>query len=704
MQDGSETANTNAQHPASPDLELLAPAGDWSALEAALEAGATAVYFGLRALNARRQARNFGQEEFGRAVEFVHARGARAYVTLNIDLTERELGLAARTLCWARDCGADAVLIRDPALLALREGFPEIEFHFSTQSCITSSSDVEAAAALGIDRVVLAREMSLPEIRAASQIAGVQTEVFAQGALCFSVSGRCQLSSWVGGRSGNRGTCTSPCRVPWTAEGRQADTPFSMRDLLTAHRLTDLRQAGVVALKIEGRMKNAAWVRSAVELYRRALDGEDPTELIDAAHGLGAYTGRVMTCGYLDGRRDELTGSAGRAAGPAEYSAQEPDRPTGRAGNGDAATFDMDIEISSRGIECRCTCGTRSEQWTLPKTVVRRKHKAVPVGAFLTWLQQQQIRDCGAGQLTTNEPDYLLVPRAANSIVDRIGAVLTRAHKKTDQLVGIGLPQPVKDILEKTAPSPANHAALGSTPNHVRLDASAVGQFVRHYRPHAMIVEGMAAGSVAKLRRAARKIPIVAALPTVFFEEDIPRLTALLAECKQAGLPVEVNSWGGWALARSVGVRMDGGPGLAVLNSLAARKLSQLGLRSVTLSVEADRRKLEELTAHCPVPCSLIVFGRPALLTSRAQLPEEEFRDRVLVDRREVRVKGRKQRGLWVFRPVEPFDLRDVRNDRIRVAHLVVDLVGSDDPAAEFRGSLATDRKPFRFNYHRTLV
>lgn len=703
MHSGSVSPSTNSDAARASVPELLAPAGDWSALEAALDAGATAVYFGLRALNARRQARNFSQEELAKAVELVHARGARVCLTLNIDLAERELGLAARTLCWARDCGVDAVIVRDPALLALREQFPEIEFHFSTQSCITNSSDVEAAGALGVNRVVLAREMSLAEIRAASKIAGVQTEVFAQGALCFSVSGRCQLSSWVGGRSGNRGMCTSPCRVPWTPEGRQSETPFSMRDLLTAHRLTDLREAGVAALKIEGRMKNAAWVRGAVELYRRVIDGEDATELLDAAGDLGAYTGRVMTCGYLDGRRDELTGSAGRAAG-GENATNQTGRPSPRIEDAGTATFDMDIEISSRGIECRCRCGDRTEEWILPKTVVRRKHKAVPVGGFLTWLQQQTIRGSRAGQMTTNEPDYLLVPRAANGMVDRIGAVLSRAHKKTDQLVGVDLPESVRDIIEKAEPSPANHMALGSTPNRVRLDAAAVGQFVRHYRPEAMIVEGVSAGSVPKLRRAARKTPLVIALPTVFFEEDLPRLTALLAECKQAGLPVEVNSWGGWMLARSVGVRMEGGPGLAVLNSLAARTLSQLGLRSVTLSVEADRRKLEELTAHCPVPCSMIVFGRPALLTSRADLPDEEYRDRVLVDRRDVQIKGRKQRGLWAFRPVEPFDLRDVHNERIRVAHLVVDLVGSDDPVAEFRGSLATERKPFRFNYHRTLA
>ena len=200
---------------ANEQLELLAPAGSFAALEAALEAGAGAVYLGLKNLNARRGAENFDQEEFARAVQAAHAGGARAYLTLNIDLSERDLGQAARILELARQAGADAVLVRDPALLALRREYPGLEFHFSTQTCMANSADVAAAGELGARRVVLAREMTLAEIAAASAVPGVQTEVFAQGALCFCVSGRCLLSSWVGGRSGNRGTCTSPCRVPW---------------------------------------------------------------------------------------------------------------------------------------------------------------------------------------------------------------------------------------------------------------------------------------------------------------------------------------------------------------------------------------------------------------------------------------------------------------------------------------------------------
>lgn len=701
--------------------ELLAPAGDFAALRAALEAGADAVYFGLGSLNARRYARNFTPTELSEAVAEVHARGAKAYLTLNIDLAERELGRAARSLAWAAASGIDGVLLRDPALLALRDSFPGVALHFSTQNGITNSADVAAAGALGAARVVVAREMSLAEIRAAAAV-GVPVEVFVQGALCFSVSGRCLLSSWVGGRSGNRGACTSSCRVPWSAEGEPIGTPFSMRDLSALRRLDALRAAGVAALKIEGRMKAADWVRQAVSIYRRALDGADPNTLADEARRLGAYTGRLLTDGFLDARREELTGVSGRLAAnapagatggivsgdglaPASDVAGGPDAScdAGDSSDGDEPAYDVRIDVTAAGIEVECSCGSYTERWTLPKTVVRRPEKAITLGQFLTWQAEQAVDGSRAETLATNQGEFLIVPRAANALAARIAAAVRRGRKQPDALQSVELPPVARAILEKSEPSGANRMCLGDEPDRARLEAA---QLVRLRRPlpvQAVIVEGATARSLDRLRRAAGKASLVVALPAVFFEEEIARIESLLAACKREGLVVEVNSWGGWLLARKLGARMEGGPGLAVLNSLAAAQLARLGLRSVTYSLEADRRKLEELSAHCPAAASLVVFGRPPLWTTRAALAENVFDGQVLTDRRDVRIMGRRRRGLWVFRPVEPFDWRDLRNERIRAAHLVVDLVGSPDPIAEFHGAAETDRPPRRFNYDRVL-
>ncbi len=410
------------------DLELLAPAGDWEAMEAALEAGANAVYFGLRNLNARRRAKNFSPDEFVKAVEAIHARGAKAYLTLNIDLAQRELGQAARILELARQCRVDAVLVRDPALLALGGNFSTLEFHFSTQTCMTNSAEVAAAGELGANRVVLARELTLAEIAAAAAVPGVQTEVFVQGALCFSVSGRCLLSSWVGGRSGNRGTCTSPCRVPWVEKGTElihrngpegashklAPSPFpcsfpcSMKDLSLIDRLPELRQAGVTAIKIEGRLKNAAWVRRAVSLYKRALAGEQGDALLEEAQQLGTYTGRTMTSDYLDGRRDDLTGLAGRQ--PPDNTPNEPDSAPSTDSEMDIdeslpeePTYDLRLMIEHKGIACSCVCGPRTEQWSIPKTIIRRAHKAIAIGKLFAQLAEGMLQGfrLGAGRPMT---------------------------------------------------------------------------------------------------------------------------------------------------------------------------------------------------------------------------------------------------------------------------------------------------------------
>jgi putative protease len=687
-------------------MELLAPAGDWTALKAALQSGADGVYFGLPVLNARRRARNFDENELPEVVRLIREHGAKACLTLNIDVAESEVAQAARLLQLAENAGVDAILVRDPALLALRSKFPNLPIHFSTQTCMASSADVQAAAKLGIARVVLAREMSLDEIAAASSVPDVETEVFVQGALCCCVSGRCLMSSWVGGRSGNRGTCTSPCRVPWTVDGTPAGTPLSMRDLMTVHRMDDLRRAGVTALKIEGRMKTADWVSQAVSLYRRALQGGDQADLLKQADALGDYTGRMMTCGYLDEEYGELTGVAGRerrALQPEEESdAEENELAAVKGTRDDLRTYRLEVNVGAKGVECRCEYMGESFDWSFPKTVVRRQHKAVTIDQLLQWLATQTIQGCRLEQAATDSPDFLLVPRRVNDLVRSIGQLLQRRQKAQKRVGNADVPPAIRAVWEEYSRCPSNQTALGDTPDRVRLEANAVENFVASIRPSGVIVEGLAADRVPEMRSVCRRIPWLVALPPVFFESDIAAMRELLQACARAGATVEVNSWGGWWLAKEAGVRMEGGPSLPVLNSLAARVLGGLGLQSVTLSVEADRRLLQDLTAQCPVPSSLVVFGRPALMITRVAL-RDDLEGRVLMDRREVRAVPRREHGLWVLRPVDPFDLRDTKNDRIRVKHLVVDLVASPDPVKEWSEGGPRRGTGFRFNYDRTL-
>ncbi len=573
-----------------PPIELLAPAGDRACLLAALEAGADAVYLGLTALNARRNARNFSEAELAEACELVHGQGKRLHLTLNIDLAQDELTRAARILEVASRLHVDAVLVRDPALLALKPHFPELEYHLSTQACVASTADVEAARELGAKRVVLARELSLDEIAAASRVPGIETEVFAHGALCFAVSGRCLLSSWVGGRSGNRGQCTSPCRVAWTLDGAPGGTPFSMHDLSLVARVDELRRARVRSLKIEGRMKNPSWVRAAVALFRKALSAEPPPpdELAKEAERRGATPGRKQTSAYLDGHLDQL------------------------------------IEVAER-------------------------EKPEPAQA---------------------------------------------ARRSVDATLREGVVQLLREADSLTA------AATPVNPDRVRLEAAALDRFLEATQPPertTIVLEGLQPGALRRVLDEHRGLRPIVALPTVTFEPDLPRVQALIEEAGALGLSVEANTWGAWLFAKRAGVQVLGGPGLGLLNALAAKHLNELGFAEGTASVETDASKLEALLARTPLPCTVVAFGRPALLTTRAELPDP-VTGAELEDRRAAKLRARRVGSVWELRPVLPFDLRALRLPDS--AHVEVDLVASPDPAGEWSHR---PEQSTRFNYDRAL-
>lgn len=691
-------------------MEILAPAGDWACLEAALVAGADAVYFGFRELNARRRARNFTLEEARQAVELLHSRGRRAYLTLNTDIAYRELGLALSLLRHAAEIGIDAVLVRDPALLAVRNAFPQLEFHFSTQTCMANSADVAAAAQLGANRVVLARELTLEEIRAICAESPIPTEVFGQGALCFSVSGRCLMSSWVGGRSGNRGLCASPCRVPWTVDGQPQGTPLSMHDLCVLEHIRALQDAGVQSLKIEGRLKSQEWVALAVELYRRALAGEPPQELKEEAKRLSFYTGREFTSGYLTGDRSHLTGTNRGRVSQSEFAPFPPDgspsegleqRDEQALRNRSQRSFDFHLTTGGNRIECALRAAEMDVHWEYPKTVVRRAYKAVSAAQLCDLIRARDFQGFEPDLVTTDKEDFLLVPRTANAILDRITAELSRIRRSESRPVAISLPAESVVAEGELIPATSNTRILGDTPNRVRIGVEHLEDFVNRVQPVHLIVEGAAPEHIPDIVRLCRKHVPVVALPPVCFQSDLPRLQELINRCQKARLAVEVNSWGGWLLARKAGIAFETGPGLGVLNPLAAAFLRKLGARTVTISVEADRRQIEDICAHAPVGLSLYVMGRPPLAISRAELPEE-FLGRLFADRRDLRMKPARQWGLWVFRSVTPFDWRRLRNERIRVKHLVVDLVGSPDPVGEWL-QLTSSHRPFTFNYHRSL-
>jgi len=286
--------------------ELLAPAGSREALLAALANGADAVYLGGKQFNARQSATNFSLPELAEAVQLAHRARAKVYVTVNTLLKDSELEAAAQFLRQLYNIGADAVIVQDPGLIALaRATTPQLELHASTQLTIHNAAGVTALAQLGIQRVVLARELSAADIRQIANESPIGLEIFLHGALCVAYSGQCLLSSLLGGRSGNRGQCAQPCRLPysWCDGGPSSAHPLSPRDLCLLPYVRELLQLPVVAWKIEGRLKSPTYVGTVVRHYRQAIDsilaGEDMGDLEGRLTELAQVFNRGFTSGYL---------------------------------------------------------------------------------------------------------------------------------------------------------------------------------------------------------------------------------------------------------------------------------------------------------------------------------------------------------------------------------------------------------------------
>mgnify|MGYP004509234107 FL=1 len=286
-------------------MELLSPAGGYDALVAAVQSGADAVYMGFGAFNARRSAKNFTDEDFASAVRYCHLRGVRVFLTLNTLVTDRELPQAAEALRNASRMGVDAVLVQDWGLLTLaKEIVPDLPIHASTQMSLFTLGGANEAAALGMERVVLARELCRDDIAEICKGCGAEIEIFGHGALCMCYSGQCEMSAVLGQRSGNRGACAQPCRLPYGVNAPcRNGYPLSLKDANLSACLQDMERIGVDCLKIEGRMKRPEYVAVVTGIYRRLLDEQRQPTAAEGAALEQAFSRSGFTDGYWRGKK-----------------------------------------------------------------------------------------------------------------------------------------------------------------------------------------------------------------------------------------------------------------------------------------------------------------------------------------------------------------------------------------------------------------
>ena len=279
------------------DFELLAPAGNLEILKGVIESGADAVYVGGSMFGARAYANNFTEEELLEAIDFAHLRGVKVYLTVNTLIKNSEFSKLYDYLLVYYKRGLDAVIVQDLGVVkAIHEYFPSMEIHTSTQMTVTGADGVRFLSQFGVTRVVMAREVSLAEMKRIHEETGMELEAFVHGALCYSYSGQCLFSSILGGRSGNRGRCAQPCRLPYTVEGKKDEYILSRKDLCGIKALDKLHDAGVYSLKIEGRMKQLEYACGVVKYYRSYIDSKKPVS--DADYDRIKELGN--RCGFTD--------------------------------------------------------------------------------------------------------------------------------------------------------------------------------------------------------------------------------------------------------------------------------------------------------------------------------------------------------------------------------------------------------------------
>lgn len=279
------------------DFELLAPAGNLEIFKGVIESGADAVYVGGSMFGARAYANNFTEEELLEAIDFAHLRGVKVYLTVNTLIKNSEFSKLYDYLLVYYKRGLDAVIVQDIGVVkAIHEYFPSMEIHTSTQMTVTGADGVRFLSQFGVTRVVMAREVSLAEMKRIHEEIGMELEAFVHGALCYSYSGQCLFSSILGGRSGNRGRCAQPCRLPYTVEGKKDEYILSLKDMCGIKALDKLHDAGVYSLKIEGRMKQLEYACGVVKYYRSYIDSKKPVS--DADYDRIKALGN--RCGFTD--------------------------------------------------------------------------------------------------------------------------------------------------------------------------------------------------------------------------------------------------------------------------------------------------------------------------------------------------------------------------------------------------------------------
>ena len=609
--------------------ELLAPAGSPEALRAAVQNGAGAVYLGWGDFNARRGARNFSDGEFADALAYCHVRGVRVFLTLNTLVTDRELPRALETAAAACRLGVDAVLVQDWGLFdLLRRALPDLPLHASTQMSVFTSGGAVEMARDGCERVVIARECAAEDAAAICKNCPAEVEVFVHGALCMCYSGQCEMSALIGGRSGNRGRCAQPCRLPYGVNGpAKKQYPLSLNDSCLARELQDMSDMGVACLKLEGRMKRPEYVAVVTRIYARLLEeGRGPTAA-EEAELERAFSRSGFTDWYWQGRHG--AGMFGtrpeNAADPKELfdaarAAYEKD---------DLRTVPVRFACEVRGgVPCALTAEDPdghavTVSGPVPEAARNRSVTAEEVESRLKKTGGTAFR-CERAEAAVE--DGLSLPVSAVNALRR-DALAALSAARTAVPARRELPVPPLPDIDCAAAAPR---LTVSVTNAAQLTGGLLDlRPARAYVPLELLADFPALPQ--------GETEWCAILPRVWRDRDEPELRRWLDKARALGVTgALLGNIGHLPLAREAGLDLYGDFGLNVFNARAMDYLRGKGLSSACVSFELRFAQIRDLRKI--LPAEAIVYGRLPLMITENCLIENSGgcrcdRPNFLVDR-----------------------------------------------------------------------
>ncbi len=591
-------------------LELLSPAGSPEAVIAAVQNGADAVYMGLGNFNARRGAKNFSDEEFEKAVRYCRIRDCKVYVTMNTLVGDREMQQATELARRVSDLGADAILVQDLGLLSvLKKAVPDIPLHASTQMSIHNLAGVEAAAEMGLTRAVLARELSLEQIKFITKRSPIETEVFVHGALCFCHSGQCYMSALIGRRSGNRGACAQPCRMEYTMGGRLEDShPLSLKDNCLAERLMQLEDAGVACAKIEGRMKRPEYTGVVTGIYSRLIKEHRKPTPEEMQTLTDAFSRDGFTQGYFDGDRKDMFGVR-----------TEDDKAASKLFADARREY---IGKEERRVPVKFYVVVNSGEAVKAAAIDNAGNKVVAFGsepqkAIRQSIDSQSLSDrlsktggtpyyCVDAQSRVQDGLYLSAS-AINELRRKLITSLNDKRACPPQRASLPMPEMPKGTPTVTDPvmiyqvrcaEQLSEELADTRPDYIYVPVRVM------YENFDMVRVFMSRGAVP-----------VAVLPRVVTDDEVSEVYKMLRRLFDQGVnEALVGNLGHIVIARKAGMKIRADFGMNVFNSYTLDMIRRMGFLSATASFEMRLAQVRDMAKS--VDTELIAYGRLPLMVS----------------------------------------------------------------------------------------